>query len=128
MNEGRNPLDILDEIRLTVTVSSLLAFRRIDQLNEQQQVLDPNPCAPPAYDLIRIRGCGIGPIYRYRARLSLRPQKCNPFLTPQPLTHHETESLAPQWMKRVGYPNPGLLLIGLTICIRQLDATVTSSG
>jgi hypothetical protein len=64
-HRGRNTLDTLDEIRLTVSVSSLVTFRRFDQVSEQQQVLDPDPSSAPAHYLIGIGGRGVGPIHRY---------------------------------------------------------------
>jgi hypothetical protein len=64
-SHGRIVGDTQDEIRLTLSVSSLFAFPRVDQVHEQQQVLDPYPRSAPAHYLIRIGERGVGPIYRY---------------------------------------------------------------
>ncbi len=50
---GRIVDDTLDEIRLTISVSSLAAFPRVDQVHEQHQVLDrtrARPCPLPHTD------------------------------------------------------------------------------
>jgi len=68
----RIPYDTRDEIRLTLAVSSLVAFPRIDQLHQPQQVLDPHLRPALAYDFIDIEEAGVGPIHRHRARISSR--------------------------------------------------------
>jgi hypothetical protein len=55
----------LDEIHLTASSSSLVAFTRVDQVNQQQQVFDPQPRSASAHDFISIGDGGVGPIHWY---------------------------------------------------------------
>lgn len=65
IRDGRILDDTLDEIRLTLSLSSLVLFTCVDQVYEQQQVLDAHSRSTPAHYPIRIRERGVRPIYWY---------------------------------------------------------------
>jgi hypothetical protein len=53
----------MNEIRLTHSVSWLVAFRRLKQIHEPQQLVEPQLRTAPAHYLVWIGEGSIGPIH-----------------------------------------------------------------